>query len=287
MGKERFNNLLLVLAAILIIIGIPYLLYWLGSFIEIDYFGYINNWWIVLIFIVLLISYFVLRGINFEKNMGYFFLTLFTVSFFILGIRFGSKPLVDMETYALLMDKEQEIDQLDSALVKLENDFAELDGENQGSDFKNHEIIFFEASSSDLSDFNKQRITAFISTIENCTLNIKGYSDGSGNESFNKYISKKRAQNVADFIASIDQQNNTINTIAGFGDDHQLVADGNEISRSKNRRVTIEIVGGIDAATTTQRQEIWEEMNKNRAAIKNLKIERDSLRKVVYQTDEE
>tara|TARA_B110000046_G_scaffold185307_1_gene226478 strand:- start:693 stop:983 length:291 start_codon:yes stop_codon:yes gene_type:complete len=90
MSIEKFKNLFLIL----IVIGIPYLIYSLGTLVEINYFGYINNWWFVLLFIIVMISIFVLVGINFEKKMGYFFLTLFTVSCFILGMRFGVKSEV-------------------------------------------------------------------------------------------------------------------------------------------------------------------------------------------------
>jgi outer membrane protein OmpA-like peptidoglycan-associated protein len=292
MGNEKFKNLFLILIVILIIISIPYLLYSLGTFIEINYFGYINNWWVVLLFIIVLISVFILGGINLEKNMSYFFLVLFTTSFFILGFRLGVKPTLDLESYALLLDKEKEIDHLDSILLKLENDFAQLEDKSleeqipQNPDFKNHEIIFFNPGSSELSAFNKLRITAFVSTLEKCKLNINGYTDGSGNRSFNMDISNERAQNVADFIKSIDQQNNTINTVAGFGDDHQLVENNNEMSRSKNRRVTIEIVGKIDGAAKARRKKIRDEINKNRADIINIKVEKDSLRKIIYQNVE-
>ncbi len=286
MGGEKFKNLFLILAVILIIIGIPYLLYTLGTFIEINYFGYINNWWIVLLFIIVLLTIFIVGGISLDKNMGYFFLILFTISFFILGFRLGVKPTLDMESYALLLDKEQEIDQLDSILINLENKNLEEQG-SQNSNFKNHEIIFFDAGHSELSDFNQNKITTFISNLENCQLNIYGYSDDSGNRSYNMDISKERAQKVADFVKSINHQSNTINEVNGFGDNYQLVENKDEISRSKNRRVTIEIVSKIDEAAKASRKKARDEINKNRAIIKNLKAERDSLMNIIFQNVEE
>ncbi len=292
MANEKFKNLFLILIVILILIGIPYLLYTLGTFIEIDYFGYLNNWWLVLLFILVLISIFILGGIDLEKNIAKFFLLFFTIPFFILGFRLGVQPSLDMESYALLLDKEQEIDQLDSVLLKLEKDLAELEDEGleeptpQSPAFKNHEIIFFTPGSARLSSFNKQRITAFISTLENCILNVSGYTDGLGSRTSNEDISNKRAQTVADFIQSINQQNNTINSIAGFGAEHQLVRNRNEVARSKNRRVTIEVVGKMDEEAKALRKKIRDEIDANRAEMKNVKMERDSLRRVFNQSVE-
>lgn len=280
MGNEKFKYFLLVLVLILIIVGIPYFLYTTGTSIEINYFGYLNNWWVVLLFIIALISIFILGGIDIEKNMSYFFLLLFTIPFFILGIRFGVNP--SLESYVLLLDKEKEIDHLDSIQLKLENDLAQLADKSlmeQNPEFKNHEIIFFTSGSAQLSDFNKRKITTFVSNLKNCKLNISGYTDGSGTKASNMNISNKRAQSVADFINSINQGNNTINKINGFGDDYKLVENINEISSSKNRRVTIEIVGKMDKDAEALRDEI----SKNRSAIKNLKVARDSLRKIIYK----
>ena len=293
MGNKKSNNLFLVLILMLILIGIPYLLYTIGSFVEINYFGYINNWWVVLLFIFVLISIFILGEINFEKNMVYFFLLFFTIPFFILGMRLGVKSTLDSESYALLLDKEQEINHLDSILLKLENDFAQLEIESQKEQahkslaFKNHEIIFFNSGSAKLSDFNKERIKAFISSLENCKLNVKGYTDAIGNRPSNKDISDERARNVADFIKSIDQHNNRINEVVSFGAEHQLVENSNEISRSKNRRVTIEIVGKIDEETKAMEKKIQDEINKIREDRKNSKMERDSLMKLIFQGVEE
>lgn len=290
MGKDKFKNLFLILVIALIIIGVPYLLYSLGTLIEIDYFGYINNWWVVLLFILLLIASFILGSMSLEKNMASFFLILFTVPLFILGIRFGTPPGLDMESYGLLIDKEREIDQVDSVLSSLENDLMQLEITgagmpfSQNGDFKNHEIIFFEPGSTQLSDYNKNRITAFVTRFDKAKLNISGYSDDSGNEAFNLDVSKERAQQVADFILSLNHQNNTVNGVTGFGDNHQLVENRNEMARSKNRRVTIEIVG---STTERKQKEILEAITQNRDELQKLKLERESLRKLVYRGVEE
>lgn len=284
MGNEKFSNLLIVTVLILIFVGIPYLLYTIGSFIETDYFGYLNNWWLVLLFIFLLISFFILGGIDIEKNLSKFFLMFFTIPFFILGMKLGVKPAFDLENYALLTDKEKKIDRLDSMLLSLENELRQLKNRNfQNTGMKNHEIIFFDPGSSKLSDFNKLRIKSFISDLENCDLDIKGYTDGTGDRASNMDISNERAQKVADFIKSMTTQNNSINTVTGFGDDYQLVENKNEISRSKNRRVTIEIVG----KNVMKKKALKEKINKNRISKKDIKEERDSLRKILFKNIKE
>jgi outer membrane protein OmpA-like peptidoglycan-associated protein len=285
MENNRFKNLFLVLMVILIIIGIPYLLYALGSLIEINHFGYINNWWLVLVFIVVLISFFILRQLNFEKYMAHFFLLLFTIPFFLLGIKLGTQYTIDSESYKMLVQKDVEIDQLDAVRTQLNNDLLHL--ENQATlnaDFKRFELVFFDLNRAELSDYNKNRIKAFVSTQKNCTLNVSGYSDDSGNESTNMEISKKRANNVADYIKSINQQNHTLNKVDGSGDNNELAANKDELSRAINRRVSIEIVGKTDIVI--ERKRIQDNLSKNSDQLKVLKEERDSLRKLVFSSED-
>lgn len=283
MKDDKFKNLLLILGLTLIIIGIPYLLYTLGSFIEINYFGYLNNWWVVLLFILTLITVFIFGGIDLDKNISTFFLLFFTVPFFILGMRLGKVPSLDLDTYALLLDKEREVDRLDSILLELENEFRTLEEDPQvesGLASKNHEIIFFSYGSSQLSEFNKEKITNFISNLSNCTLAIKGYTDGSGTKAANLDISKKRAQRVADFIQSINSKKHTISLVTGLGDEDKLVENKNESARSKNRRVTIEVISRIDS----KKERIRKEMVKTRADLKSKKAERNRLKRLVNKS---
>lgn len=283
MENNRFKNLFLVLVVILFLIGIPYLLYALGSLIQINSFGYINNWWIVLLFIVVLISVFILRRLNFDKYMGHFFLLLFTIPFFLLGIKLGTNSPIDMDSYALLVEKEKQIDQLDAERTNLENDLFNLENHaTQNADFKRYELVFFEPNRAELSEYNKNKIKEFISTQENCILNVSGYSDDSGNESTNMEISTKRANNVADYIKTLNQQNQTINKVAGYGNNQELAANKNELSRAINRRVSIEIVGKTDTELEKKRTHL----TKTNHQLKVLKEQRDSLRTLIFTPED-
>lgn len=290
MGNEKIKNFSLILLLMLVVIGIPYLLYTLGSFLEINRFGYVNNWWVVLLFIVLLIAVFILGGIDLEKNLTYFFLLLFTVPFFILGIRLGDNSLFDFESYTLLQQKEQAIDQLDSISSVLEAELTSLtnqrlqDQGTQNPDFKNHEIIFFNSGSVQLSDFNKLKVKSFVANLENAILNIKGHTDGSGTKVSNATFSNKRAQNVADFVKSVLKENNTINLVKGLADEDKLVQNSNETNRSINRRVTIEIVGKNDAEKVARSKAIKNKLDSNKEQMDKLRSERDSLRKILQES---
>lgn len=285
MENNRFKNLFLVLVVILFLIGIPYLLYALGSLIQINSFGYINNWWIVLLFIIVLISVFILRRLNFDKYMGHFFLLLFTIPFFLLGIKLGTNSPIDMDSYTLLVEKEKQIDQLDAERTNLENDLLNLENHAaQNADFKRYELVFFEPNRAELSEYNKNKIKEFISTQENCILNVSGYSDDSGNESTNMEISTKRANNVADYIKTLNQQNQTINKVAGYGNNQELAANKNELSRAINRRVSIEIVGKTD--TELEKKRIQENLTKTSHQLKVLKEQRYSLRTLIFTPED-
>lgn len=283
MENNRFKNLFLVLVVILFLIGIPYLLYALGSLIQINSFGYINSWWIVLLFIVVLISVFILRRLNFDKYMGHFFLLLFTIPFFLLGIKLGTNSPIDMDSYALLVEKEKQIDQLDAERTNLENDLLNLENHAaQNADFKRYELIFFEPNRAELSEYNKNKIKDFVSTQENCKLNVSGYSDDAGNESTNMEISIKRAKNVADYIKSINIENHTIRQVQGYGHSEELTANKNELSRAINRRVSIEFVGKSDIVIVSGRIRLRKDLTKASHQLKVLKEQRDSLRALIF-----
>jgi outer membrane protein OmpA-like peptidoglycan-associated protein len=213
--------------------------------------------------------------------MAHFFLLLFTIPFFLLGIKLGAQYTIDSESYKMLVQKEVEIDQLEAERTQLNNDLLHL--ENQAAlnaDFKRFELVFFEPNSAELSDYNKNKIKDFISTQENCKLTVSGYSDNSGNESTNEEISMQRAKNVADFIKSINIENHTIHKVQSYGNNDELAANKNELSRAINRRVSIEIVGKTDVVS--ERKRIQENLTKTSHQIKVLKEQRDSLRKLIF-----
>jgi outer membrane protein OmpA-like peptidoglycan-associated protein len=215
--------------------------------------------------------------------MAHFFILLFTIPFFLLGIKLGAQYTIDSESYKMLVQKEVEIDQLEEERTQLTNDLLHL--ENQATlnaDFKRFELVFFEPNGAELSEYSKNKIKDFISTQENYILNVSGYSDDSGNESTNMEISTKRANNVADYIRSLNQQNQTINKVAGYGNNQELTANKNELSRAINRRVSIEIVGKTDTELERKRTQL----TKTSHQIKVLKQERDSLRKLIFSPED-
>ena len=288
MGKEKWNNLLLILAAAVVVVGIPYFIYWLGSLIRIDYFGYINNWWIVLGFAILLVTFFILAGISLDKKMGAFFLILFLVSFFLLGIQFGERLEVDMMTYRSWQEKDAELQKQDSLLAALENNYFSLEEQWMSkqagnSPIKNFEVVFFQPGKTEMTTFDQNRISKYISSLENCTLVVNGYTDDSGDESFNLNISKERAQNVAEFIQSIDQRSNHIQSVNGLGSQEPFANNTSELNRSKNRRVTIEVIDRQDVELLSEKQKIKAQIDALTSERMQTKTEKDSLWQVVFQ----
>lgn len=276
MLSQKLKNLRLVFLAALVLVGIPYLLMSIGSLVKIPYNGYISSWWLVLIFELGLISTFILRGIDLEKYMNLFLGLFLIVPFVLLGVQIGEKPTMNHALYEDLMDLEEELNALEEERLELQIALTDLQADghqkvlDELADRKNHEIIFFRTGSSTLNRYGKERIEAFMASIDHSMLNIHGYADAMGSDTSNLSLSLRRAQSVADYIATLDTKNNQIIAVKGFGSDYPLDSYAQQSANSINRRVSIEIVGKSTPATK-------QDDSKLRKKISALETEREAL----------
>ena len=105
--------------------------------------------------------------------------------------------------------------------------------------------IFFDTGRSDLrteSLAELERIKKLLNENPNLKVQINGHTDNVGNATYNKILSKKRAQSVVDYLG-----NNGIDlvrlTAKGFGEERPLVSNDDEKDgREINRRTEIEIL---------------------------------------------
>lgn len=73
------------------------------------------------------------------------------------------------------------------------------------------------------------------------TWEIGGYTDGIGSDSYNKKLSKQRAQSVVDYLLNKGIEKNNLK-IVGYGEDNPVATNDTVEGRSMNRRVEIKLL---------------------------------------------
>ena len=103
----------------------------------------------------------------------------------------------------------------------------------------------FETGGSTLSDAGKAEIAAMVAQFEGKTVDsvlIEGYTDSSGDASFNQQLSEKRAEAVNAELVANGANPDKIKTV-GHGEDNPIADNSTREGRAKNRRVEIKVEG--------------------------------------------
>ena len=85
------------------------------------------------------------------------------------------------------------------------------------------------------------RIAGILMTLEGYTINVYGYTDDVGTQTYNLQLSQRRAEAVRNFLVQAGISP-TIMSAKGFGKSDPRVPGDNEQARAANRRVEIGIV---------------------------------------------
>jgi outer membrane protein OmpA-like peptidoglycan-associated protein len=72
-------------------------------------------------------------------------------------------------------------------------------------------------------------------------VDVYGFTDSTGSDSYNQQLSERRAVSVADYLAAHGVQAARIGT-RGFGESNPVASNDTEAGRAANRRVEIKIV---------------------------------------------
>jgi len=101
--------------------------------------------------------------------------------------------------------------------------------------------IQFRRDESELSADTMRRLYPLATLLKNesqRSIIIEGYTDSSGDETYNQKLSEQRALTVRDFLVStgIDPQRIMVR---GYGEEHPVASNDNEGGRRENRRVEI------------------------------------------------
>lgn len=103
----------------------------------------------------------------------------------------------------------------------------------------------FELGGSTLSAEGKAAVAAMVAEFEGKTVDsvlVEGYTDSSGDASFNQQLSEKRAEAVKTELVANGTNPDKIKTV-GHGEDNPVADNSTREGRAKNRRVEIKVEG--------------------------------------------
>lgn len=112
--------------------------------------------------------------------------------------------------------------------------------------------VLFDLNRSDLKSSGEQtvgRLAEFMSEYENRRVRVEGYTDSTGEASYNQDLSKRRAEAVRNELVSMGISRDRIET-RGFGEQYPVASNDTSAGRQQNRRVEIVISdedGNIDS----------------------------------------
>jgi outer membrane protein OmpA-like peptidoglycan-associated protein len=128
------------------------------------------------------------------------------------------------------------------SLQKLEGRFLSLKKTARGTIVSLADILFDFGKATLKRDveFNLVKIATILEQFPEMQIAVEGHTDNVGSEEYNLDLSRRRAQAVADFMASQGLDMERV-TVAGYGFSRPVEDNSTEAGRQKNRRVDLVI----------------------------------------------
>ncbi|WP_110654895.1 OmpA family protein [Salinicola halimionae] len=134
---------------------------------------------------------------------------------------------------------------MDSQEKELRN---RLDGTDIGVERDGNNLILnmpssvtFDVDASDLQTPARQAlndVNAVLRAYPETRINVGGYTDSTGSDSYNQKLSERRAQSVATYLEQGGVESGRINSV-GYGETNPVASNDTNAGRSQNRRVEI------------------------------------------------
>lgn len=139
---------------------------------------------------------------------------------------------------------------MDKQASEIENDLegAEVERVGEGILITFDSGLLFEYDSYALNSTTKQNLRELAATMQkygDTEVLIEGHTDNKGSESYNQTLSERRAQSVADYLASQGVGRNRLVT-KGYGEMQPVSTNETDAGRQENRRVEVAIVANKD-----------------------------------------
>lgn len=103
--------------------------------------------------------------------------------------------------------------------------------------------VLFDLNKADLKPSGEQtiaRLTQFMKEYEERRVRVEGYTDSTGDESYNQQLSERRAQAVRDELVAQGIDRRRVE-VRGFGEQYPVASNDTGVGRQQNRRVEIVI----------------------------------------------
>jgi len=103
--------------------------------------------------------------------------------------------------------------------------------------------VLFDLDKADLKSSGEQtigRLAQFLREYEDRRVRVEGYTDSTGNDSYNQQLSERRAQAVRDELVSQGIERRRVET-KGYGEQYPVANNDTSAGRQQNRRVEIVI----------------------------------------------
>jgi outer membrane protein OmpA-like peptidoglycan-associated protein len=139
---------------------------------------------------------------------------------------------------------------MDKQAAEIENDIegAKVERIGEGIKITFDSGILFDVNKAMLKSESQQNITKLakiLNKYEDTNVLLEGHTDASGSDEYNLDLSKKRAQSVANHLAT-SAVNPTRFTIMGYGESQPIATNETNEGRQFNRRVDIAIMANDD-----------------------------------------
>lgn len=134
---------------------------------------------------------------------------------------------------------------MDEQAAELERDLegARVERVGEGIKVTFESGILFDVNKATLKEESKrelERLAAILNKYEDTNILLEGHTDSTGPEDYNMDLSIRRAQAVANYLASLGV-NPTRFTVMGYGETQPIASNDTEEGRRLNRRVEIAI----------------------------------------------
>ncbi len=103
--------------------------------------------------------------------------------------------------------------------------------------------VLFDTDRASIKDSTAEKLDKvyeLISPSKDVIFVIEGYTDNTGDSGYNKYLSKRRAESVKEYLVKKGMQADRLEA-TGFGDKNPLGDNSTKAGRSENRRVVIKL----------------------------------------------
>lgn len=137
-------------------------------------------------------------------------------------------------------------DYMDKQAAEIERDIegARVERVGEGIKITFKSAVMFDVDKATVKDDYKGELgelAGILNKYEDTQILLEGHTDSTGPEDYNHELSKRRAQSVADYMATTQNVNPVRFTVMGYGESQPVASNDTVEGRAQNRRVEVAI----------------------------------------------